>query len=276
MTDDLLPKHCSASGHTWKCRYRSLFAIKEPKAFERTLSRLSKAECFTISDNIDTYLRVESNSFHQDREAERILALETKAANPLEVLELDHKPWLLGKLEEKDIKVTYRKKSLLLHPDKCKHPRAQDAFEMLKKAEGELMEEGKRKWLLDLVGEARVAVFKRKNLIKPNATSVQLIQIPDQEKSPQEFNILLAAVKVETRRLLVDQGQRDTVRLKNEVERKKEEETRVADERKRKLENDKKWEEGREVRVNDWRKFVKKGDAVAKKKRKTNGPELLG
>ncbi|KAI9335700.1 hypothetical protein BDR26DRAFT_839222 [Obelidium mucronatum] len=226
--------------------------------------------------NIDTYLRVESTSFTQDKEAERILALADKAANPLEVLDLDHKPWLLGKLEEKDIKATYRKKSLLLHPDKCKHPRAQDAFEMLKKAENELMEEGKRQWLLGLVGEARIAVFKRKNLIKQNATTTNNIPLPDPEKASQEFNILVAAVKVETRKLLVDQGQRDSVRLKNEVERKKEEEIRVADERKRKLENDKTWEEGREVRVNDWRKFVKKGDAAAKKKRKGNGPELLG
>ncbi|KAJ3026079.1 UNVERIFIED_CONTAM: hypothetical protein HDU68_006219 [Siphonaria sp. JEL0065] len=189
------------------------------------LNDLCNAETYAIWQKLDAQCRIgESVATKEedigkivmdkpslDREAERILALETKAANPLEVLELDHKPWLLGK----DIKVTYRKKSLLLHPDKCKHPRAQDAFEMLKKAEGELMEEGKRKWLLDLVGvyfgstppypaffstctEARVAVFKRKNLIKPNATSVQLIQIPDKEKSPQEFNLLLAAVKVET------------------------------------------------------------------------------
>ncbi|KAJ3071536.1 hypothetical protein HDU99_002396 [Rhizoclosmatium hyalinum] len=226
--------------------------------------------------NIDTFLRVESTSFNQDREAERILGLATKASNPLEVLELDAKPWLFGKLEEKDIKVTYRKKSLLLHPDKCKHPRAQDAFEMLKKAESELMEEGKRNWLLGLVAEARVAVFKRKNLIKPTATSTANAVIPDEQKNPQEFNVLVAAVKVETRRLLMDQGQRDNIRLKNEVERKKEEESRIAEERKRKLENDKKWEEGRETRINDWRKFVKKSDSAAKKKRKTDGPELLG
>ncbi|ORY38821.1 hypothetical protein BCR33DRAFT_720494 [Rhizoclosmatium globosum] len=218
--------------------------------------------------NIDTFLRVESTSFNQDREAERILGLATKASNPLEVLELDAKPWLFGKLEEKDIKVTYRKKSLLLHPDKCKHPRAQDAFEMLKKAESELMEEGKRNWLLGLVGECVVFVgcegggLQTKNLIKPTATSTANAVIPDEQKNPQEFNVLVAAVKVETRRLLMDQGQRDNIRLKNE--------------RKRKLENDKKWEEGRETRINDWRKFVKKSDSAGKKKRKTDGPELLG
>ncbi|KAI8622507.1 hypothetical protein BC830DRAFT_1076386 [Chytriomyces sp. MP71] len=227
--------------------------------------------------NIDQYLRLELNAFSQDQEAERILSLADKTANPLEVLELDAKAWLHGKVDEKDIKASYRKKSLLLHPDKCKHPRAQDAFEMLKKAESELMEEAKRNWLLGLVGEARISVYKRKNLIKPTATSTQGVALPDPVKASQEFNILVASVKVETRRLLKDQGQRDTLRLKNEVERKKEEETRVAEERKRKMDSDKQWEERREERVGDWRKFIKKGEAASKKKkRKTDGPELLG
>ncbi|KAJ3243467.1 hypothetical protein HDU78_000417 [Chytriomyces hyalinus] len=226
--------------------------------------------------NIDTYLRVEANAFTQDQEAERILSLADKTANPLEVLDLDSRPWLLGKLDEKDIRANYRKKSLLLHPDKCKHPRAQDAFEMLKKAESELMEEGKRTWLLGLVGEARIQVFKRKNLIKPTSSSTADAVLPDPSKSPQEFNILLASVKVETRRLMTDQGKRDGLRLKNEVERKNEEEARLLNERKRKMDADKEWEKGREERVGDWRKFLKKGDATKKKKRKSDGPELLG
>ncbi|KAJ3345577.1 hypothetical protein HDU83_003933 [Entophlyctis luteolus] len=189
--------------------------------------------------NIDTYLRVESTSFLQDKEAERILGLAKKAANPFEVLDLDHKTWLLGKVEEKDIKMSYRKKSLLLHPDKCKHPRAQEAFEMLKKAESELTEEGKRAWLLGVIGEARMIVLKRRNLLKANGS---VSALPDQQKNPEEFNTLLAAVKVETRRILIDQGQRDSLRLKNEVERKNEEESRAAEEKKRKVEADKNWE----------------------------------
>ncbi|KAJ3384864.1 hypothetical protein HDU84_002616 [Entophlyctis sp. JEL0112] len=221
--------------------------------------------------NIDTYLRVESTSFLQDKEAERILGLAKKAANPFEVLDLDHKTWLLGKVEEKDIKMSYRKKSLLLHPDKCKHPRAQEAFEMLKKAESELTEEGKRAWLLGVIGEARMIVLKRRNLLKANGS---VSALPDQQKNPEEFNTLLAAVKVETRRILIDQGQRDSLRLKNEVERKNEEESRAAEEKKRKVEADKNWEKGRDQRVNDWRNFNKK--AEARKKRKSDGPEVLG
>lgn len=34
-----------------------------------------------------------------------------------------------------EIKKIYRKKSLLVHPDKCKHPKAQEAFDVLKKAQ---------------------------------------------------------------------------------------------------------------------------------------------
>ncbi|KAJ3127635.1 hypothetical protein HK100_009649 [Physocladia obscura] len=244
------------------------------------------------SFNIDTYLRVESTSFAQDKEAERILALAAKAANPIEVLDLDHKTWLLGRIDDKDIKLSYRKKSLLLHPDKCKHPRAQDAFEMLKKAETELSEEGKRAWLLGLIAEARSLVFKRKGIPLPKPSSISTTAavatnttaaisstpispfMPDPVKNPSEFNLLLASVKVETRRLLIDQGKRDSVRLKNEVDRKNQEEIRIAEERKRKAETDKTWEQGREERVNDWRSFIKKTDS--KKKRKSNGPELLG
>ncbi|KAJ3071647.1 hypothetical protein HDU98_005006 [Podochytrium sp. JEL0797] len=229
----------------------------------------------TTNFDVDTFLRLENNAFSQDREAERILSLETKSQNPLEILELDTPTWLLGKLEEKQIKFSYRKKSLLLHPDKCKHVRAQDAFEMLKKAESELMEEGKRAWLLGLVAEARVAVYKRRGLLKLNATSEKGVVLPD--STTKEFAVIVAAIKVETRRLLQDQASRDTLRLKNEVERKNEEDEKKLTERKRKVDHDKKWEEGREERIGDWRKFVKKSDAIKKKKlKKGSGPELLG
>jgi len=61
------------------------------------------------------------------------------ALNPLEVLEIPPSRYL--QLTPKDVKIIYRKKSLLLHPDKCKHPRAQEAFDVLKKAETSLTDE---------------------------------------------------------------------------------------------------------------------------------------
>lgn len=42
-----------------------------------------------------------------------------------------------------DIRRQYRKISLLVHPDKCKHPLAKDAFEVLGNAQKQLMDEEK-------------------------------------------------------------------------------------------------------------------------------------
>jgi len=41
-----------------------------------------------------------------------------------------------------------RKSSLMVHPDKCKHPKAQDAFETLGQAQQQLNNEDKMKELL--------------------------------------------------------------------------------------------------------------------------------
>ncbi|KAI8844764.1 hypothetical protein BC829DRAFT_370748 [Chytridium lagenaria] len=197
--------------------------------------------------DVDTFLRLEANSFNQDHEVERILALKLKASNPVEVLDLHGKVWTEGVLETREIKVSYRKKSLLLHPDKCKHPKAQDAFEMLKKAESELMEEGKRAYMLGLIAEARAIVLKNKGVTaKPG---VPTITIPSFEKDPVAAGELAVAIKIATRKLLVDQGSRDSVRMKNEVERKENEAKTVLEDKKRKAEYDKAWEATRETRV---------------------------
>ena len=47
-----------------------------------------------------------------------------------------------------DVKKAYRKSSLMVHPDKCKHPKAQDAFEILGQAQQQLNNEEKMKELL--------------------------------------------------------------------------------------------------------------------------------
>ncbi|KAJ3098166.1 hypothetical protein HDU97_004214 [Phlyctochytrium planicorne] len=222
-------------------------------------------------DDVDTFLRLESNTFNQDFEVDRILALKLKAANPIEVLDLPGKAWTECKIDPRDIKVAYRKKSLLLHPDKCKHPKATDAFEMLKKAESELMDEGKRTWLLGLIGEARMIVLKKRGIApKPGSSAAPIV--PSFEKDPVAAGELSAAIKLATRQLLVDQGSRDSLRIKNEVDRKNQEANAIAEERKRKAEYDKKWEETREVRVGSWRSFLK--DGAKKKKRKTD--DVLG
>ncbi|OAR00572.1 hypothetical protein LLEC1_00351, partial [Akanthomyces lecanii] len=65
---------------------------------------------------------------------------------------------------ESDIKITYRKKSLLIHPDKCKNPLAPDAFDRLKKAQTELMDEKHRERLDEAIADARMLLLREQKL----------------------------------------------------------------------------------------------------------------
>ncbi|KAI9354324.1 hypothetical protein DFJ73DRAFT_827409 [Zopfochytrium polystomum] len=226
--------------------------------------------------DIDTFLRTESTVFHQNIELTRLLTLSrtSTALNPLEVLDLPSSIYTTptpatattDPIDAKLVKQQYRKKSLLLHPDKCKLADADKGFEMLKKAETELSDPGKRAWLSALVGEARQTVFRRRKLVR----------IPHEDAAAMKE--LAAQIQLEVRRLLTDEGQRDSVRLKNEVERKAAEQAAMAEEKKRKAEEDKVWEETRDGRVDSWRVFLKKGAAVKKRKREAESRKngLLG
>src|SRR3954470_22679506 len=61
---------------------------------------------------------------------------------------------------ESDIKAVYRKKSLLIHPDKTKNPLAPDAFDRLKKAQTELMDEKHRQHLDEAIADARMLLIR--------------------------------------------------------------------------------------------------------------------
>src|ERR1700753_3759149 len=61
---------------------------------------------------------------------------------------------------ESDIKMTYRKKSLLIHPDKTSNPQAPDAFDRLKKAQTELMDEKHRQRLDESIADARMLLIR--------------------------------------------------------------------------------------------------------------------
>ena len=54
-----------------------------------------------------------------------------------------------------DVKRAYRKSSLMVHPDKCKHPKAQDAFETLGQAQQQINNEDKMKELIYVLTLAR-------------------------------------------------------------------------------------------------------------------------
>ncbi|KAJ3473078.1 hypothetical protein NLG97_g10529 [Lecanicillium saksenae] len=101
-------------------------------------------------------LETEAKEWEKDAEIDRIL----KAFRLDAYAVLD----LLPGVPDSDIKITYRKKSLLIHPDKCKNPQAPDAFDRLKKAQTELMDEKHRERLDEAIADARMLLIREKKL----------------------------------------------------------------------------------------------------------------
>ena len=159
-----------------------------------------------------------------------------------------------------EIKKIYRKKSLLIHPDKTKNPRAPDAFDRLKKAEAELMDDKKREALDTLISAARRAVIKD-NKIDENSDYVL----------SQPFRDL---VREKTKQFLIEDElrRRKAKKLQMEQEgRERQEAEKTANEAKRKREEEKAWEETRDSRVDTWRSFQKGGPQKKSKKMKVLG-----
>ncbi|CAO1632633.1 unnamed protein product [Parajaminaea phylloscopi] len=213
----------------------------DPKEAERLMSR-------------------ESLSFWQELEIERVLS--SFRLNPYDVLEVPLEA------DTKAINKIYRKKSLLLHPDKVKHERAIEAFDLLKKASTHLLDEDKRKLLDETVISARMLVLKEQLNLPPTLSS----------DSPQLQGLCPTfdeRVRKATKDLMIDDElrKRKALRMQHamegEEERKKEQ---ALEERKRKADEKVKWEETRDERVAGWRAFAKTGG----KKRKKDSGNVLG
>ncbi|ORX91181.1 hypothetical protein K493DRAFT_53146 [Basidiobolus meristosporus CBS 931.73] len=177
----------------------------------------------------------------QQRDDEVVRILGCFKLNPFEILSLDPET-----CTNEDIKLNYRKKSLLIHPDKCHHPEAQTAFDLLKKAEVDAKTDERKAFITKLLLEARFEVSKEQGLK------------PDSDKLKKEYKPL---VEQKLKKILIDIEWRKRKLQKLELERegaeasKKEEEI---NERKRKVQEQKQWDEGREARVGSWRTFLNK------------------
>ncbi|SDA02879.1 BZ3500_MvSof-1268-A1-R1_Chr11-1g03201 [Microbotryum saponariae] len=217
------------------------------------------------------------------REAEVARVLKAFRMNPYDVLQLDFMP--SANLTESDIRKspsslrfgvhtdrvdgmlcaekTYRKKSLLIHPDKLKHEQAIEAFDLLKKAQTELVDPKRREALDNIILDARMLVLRAEGMapITPD-TSPRVTSLTNPDFRER--------IRLKTKELLIDQELRrrrvnKMTMIAEGAQAKKDEE--ALEKRKRKMEDDKRWEETREDRVTDWRSFQKGGK---KKKTKTN------
>ncbi|PKY04621.1 putative molecular chaperone [Aspergillus campestris IBT 28561] len=201
-------------------------------------------------DILDSLER-EASDFNKDAEIDRI----RKAFQLDAYAVLDLQPGVT----ESDIKIQYRKKSLLIHPDKTKNPAAPDAFDRLKKAQSALMEEKSRTYLDECIADAR------RLLIRDHKYTLD-----SPELKTEEFKKEWRKKTVE---VLLDEEARRRRQIKAKMqeegrERRKEDEE--LDARKRKREQDKAWEDTREERIGSWRDWQKgrKGGDDKKKKKK--------
>lgn len=216
-------------------------------------------------------LEAENKLFDKDAEIDRIISAFKLDAYAV----LDLQPGV----PESDIKACYRKKSLLIHPDKTTNPQAPDAFDRLKKAHDVLMDEKQRAVLDESIADARMLLMREKKLTKD-----------DDEVKSEEF---AAEWRVWTKKVLIENELRRRkqlqAQLREEGRAQKAEEQEI-EERKRKRAYEDAWEKTRDVRIDSWRSFQKGGkpakpateskdgkqDGGAKKPKKPKKLKMMG
>jgi DnaJ family protein C protein 8 len=149
---------------------------------------------------------------------------------------------------ESDIKKTYRTKSLLIHPDKTSNPRAPDAFDRLKKAQTELMDEKARERLDESIADARTLLMREKKWT---------VDTHGEELQSEEFK---EEWREKTKWVLIDNEKRRQRQMKAQMQeegRQQRKDDAELEERKRKRDHQEKWEASRETRIGSWRDFQK-------------------
>ncbi len=193
----------------------------------------------------------------RDAEVERILAC--FKLNPYEHLNLRFDAG------EDDIRRAFRKVSLLVHPDKCKHDKSKAAFDAIGQAQQLLGTPEVKKeldWNLERAKETMIKEW-RKNSRNDVVLRVRFAGNREAQLSAflqsDEFHELW---KLEARKIIVDiewRRRKLKLRIKSEEERVEKEEEEEAVERKRNKKAQKEWdnENAREGRVGGWRDFTK-------------------
>ncbi|XP_073303938.1 J domain-containing protein spf31-like [Primulina huaijiensis] len=204
----------------------------------------------------------EVSEVERDNEVKRILSC--FKLNAFEYLNLPFDSSLV------DVKRQYRKLSLLVHPDKCKHPQAKEAFAALAKAQQLLNDSQERAYLLNQVNAAKEELrAKRKKQLKKDTAS-KLKSLVDEGKYEQEYERseeFQQQLKLKVREVLTDQEWRRRkmqMRISEEEGRLKKDEEETKEMWKRKREHEEQWEGTREQRVSSWRDFMKGGKKVKK------------
>jgi len=178
--------------------------------------------------------------------------------NPLDQMELH------ADATPEDIQKKYKKIALFVHPDKCKHEKAVDAFASLNKALKLLENEDQRNQYSEISKQGEIQV------------SEEWLKMGRKRKSGDERDYKYDCQKM-SQKLILDiefrMKRADEMKMANE-RREKEDKMKAHDEAIKEAEAEKTWEEGRSKRVNEWRKFVKgkKQKQATKTAKKGPGP----
>ncbi|XP_059314941.1 J domain-containing protein spf31-like [Lycium ferocissimum] len=169
-----------------------------------------------------------------------------------------------------EVKKQYRKLSLLVHPDKCKHPQAKEAFGALAKAQQLLLNPQERDYILNQANAAKeeLRAKRKKELKKDTASKLKSMvtegKFDEEYEQSEEFQHQL---KLKVKEILTDQEWRRrkmAMRISEEEGRLKKDEEETKEMWKRKREHEEQWEGTREKRVSSWRDFMKGGKKVKK------------
>jgi len=166
---------------------------------------------------------------------------------------------------EEDARRRFRKVSLSVHPDKNKHPRAQEAFEAVSKAYEELKDPEAKERLDKALGAAREMLRKeRRKLVRGDAAYAAAAAVAGgAEKLEAEHEASEGfherwrekgrevMTKIEWRRRQMGK------RMKEEEERADKEGREARARAKEEQKEFKTWEKRREERVGSWRDFAK-------------------
>ena len=174
---------------------------------------------------------------------------------------------------EEDARRRFRKVSLSVHPDKNRHPRAQEAFEAVSKAYEELKDPEAKERLDKALGAAREMLRKeRRKLVRGDAAYEAAAAVAGgtekleaEHEASEGFHERWRLkgrevfTKIEWRKRQMGK------RMKEEEERLDKEAREKRAKAKEEQKEFKSWEKRREERVGSWRDFAKKGKGKGKK-----------
>ncbi|KAL9238662.1 hypothetical protein vseg_013056 [Gypsophila vaccaria] len=198
----------------------------------------------------------EVSEVERDNEVLRILSC--FKLNPFEFLNLSFDSSI------DDVKKQYRKLSLMVHPDKCKHPQAKEAFGALAKAQQQLLDQQERDYVLSQVKSAKEELLsaRKKQLKKDTASKMRSLVNEKYDQHHEQSEEFKQQLKLKVREILTEQEWRRrkmAMRISEEEGRLKKDEAEQKEVWKRKREHEEQWEGTREQRVSSWRDFMKTG-----------------